>query len=58
MSHHTDDQPTRAHDDDAGGLELEKWILRLLLLTVAALGVSAVVASLDDIKRYVKIKQM
>lgn len=45
-------------DHDNGGLEVEKWILRLMLMTVAALAVSAVLASLDDIKRYVRIKQM
>lgn len=37
---------------------MEKWILRLLLLGVlGALG-AAVLGSVDDIKRYVRMNQM
>ncbi|MGI8574339.1 MAG: DUF6893 family small protein [Egibacteraceae bacterium] len=37
---------------------MEKWILRTMLGTVAVMLTAAVVASLDDIKRYVKIRSM
>ena len=44
--------------EDSGGTATETWILRGLLITVAALALSAVLASLDDIRRYARIKQM
>jgi len=37
---------------------MEKWILRLLLGGVIGVLVAAVVASKDDIQRYVKMQQM
>lgn len=53
MTHHTEE-----HGDEGGGPEMEKWILRLLLLAATALSVTVVVASLDDIKRYLRMRQM
>jgi hypothetical protein len=61
VTHHTeDDQRQRRHEtgDQKGGVEVEKWILRTMLLAVTALGITAVMASLDDIKRYIKISRM
>ncbi len=37
---------------------VEKWILRFLVATMLAIGVWGVAGSIDDIKRYVKIRQM
>jgi hypothetical protein len=37
---------------------MEKWILRVLVFVMLAVGVWAVVGSVDDIKRYVRIKRM
>jgi hypothetical protein len=37
---------------------MEKWILRVLVFVMLALGVWGVVGSIDDIKRYVRIKRM
>ncbi|CAN5856983.1 hypothetical protein BH23ACT10_BH23ACT10_37320 [soil metagenome] len=37
---------------------MEKWILRILVSGLLAVGAMAVAASVDDIKRYVKIRQM
>lgn len=37
---------------------MEKWILRLMLLTVLGGLSAAVVASKDDINRYIKISRM
>lgn len=37
---------------------LEKWILRTLMLAVIAVALAAVYGSLNDIKRYVRIKRM
>lgn len=47
------------HDDtEDSGLEAEKWMFRLLLGgALVALG-AAVLGSLDDIKRYVRIRNM
>jgi hypothetical protein len=37
---------------------MEKWILRVLVFVMLALGVWSVAGSIDDIKRYVRIKRM
>lgn len=37
---------------------MEKWILRGLLATVAGLLLASVIGSADDIKRYLKMRQM
>lgn len=37
---------------------MEKWILRFLVTVMLAIGVWAVAASVDDVKRYVKMRQM
>lgn len=37
---------------------VEKWILRFLVAVMLAIGVWGVIGSVDDIKRYVKIRQM
>lgn len=37
---------------------MEKWILRGLLVAIGGLLTGAVIGSLDDIKRYVKISRM
>jgi hypothetical protein len=37
---------------------VEKWILRFLLTAVFAIGIWAVAASVDDMKRYTKMRQM
>jgi hypothetical protein len=37
---------------------VEKWILRVLVAAMLAIGVWGVIGSVDDIKRYVKIRQM
>lgn len=37
---------------------VEKWILRVLVAVMLAIGVWGVIGSVDDIKRYVKIRQM
>ena len=37
---------------------MEKWILRALLATIAITLGAAVIGSLDDIKRYAKIRSM
>lgn len=36
----------------------EKWILRIMVTAMVAIGVWALAASVDDIKRYVKMRQM
>lgn len=43
--------------DDAG-IGFERWVLRSMLLAIVGLAVTAVVASLDDIKRYMAIRRM
>jgi hypothetical protein len=54
MTHHDQEQGS-----DAGkGVEMEKWILRVLLLATAALSAVAIAASLDDIKRYARMRRM
>ena len=45
-------------DDDGGGVEVEKWILRVLLASAVVTLVTAVVGSLDDLKRYIRMRQM
>lgn len=37
---------------------MEKWILRMLVTGMLAIGVWAVSASVDDIKRYLKMRDM
>lgn len=37
---------------------VEKWIFRTLVAAMLAVGVWGVIGSVDDIKRYVKIRQM
>jgi hypothetical protein len=37
---------------------MEKWILRIMVTGMLALGVWALAASVDDMKRYVKMRQM
>lgn len=37
---------------------VEKWILRVMVATMLAIGVLGVAGSIDDIKRYIKIKRM
>lgn len=37
---------------------MEKWILRFLVAVMLAIGVWAVAASVDDMKRYAKMRQM
>lgn len=43
---------------EENGAEVEKWILRVLLLGVLGALTAAVLGSLDDIKRYVHMQQM
>lgn len=57
MSHHTDER-AREDTDRPSGLEVEKWILRSLLVSLLLLSAAAFVGSLDDLKRYVKIRRM
>lgn len=57
MTHHTD-QAVQPRNPDGGGLEVEKWILRALVLALLAVTTAAVVGSLDDIKRYVRMSRM
>lgn len=40
------------------GPEVEKWILRTMVTVMLAVGVWAVAGSVDDIKRYAKIRAM
>lgn len=50
-----------SHDEtpvDTRGPEVEKWIFRSLLLGVLGALAAAIVASLDDIQRYLRIKDM
>jgi hypothetical protein len=37
---------------------VEKWILRFLVTVMLAIGIWALAASIDDVKRYVKMRQM
>ena len=37
---------------------MEKWILRFLVTVLLAIGIWAVAASVDDMKRYAKMRQM
>lgn len=37
---------------------IEKWILRIMVTVMLAIGVWALAASIDDVKRYVKMRQM
>lgn len=37
---------------------MEKWILRFLVTVTLAIGIWAVAASVDDMKRYAKMRQM
>lgn len=37
---------------------MEKWILRFLATAMLAIGIWAVAASVDDMKRYAKMRQM
>lgn len=39
-------------------IEVEKWILRALVVTMLAIGIWGVIGSFEDIKRYNKIRQM
>lgn len=57
MSHNTDER-AREDTDRPSGLEVEKWILRSLLVSLLLLSAAALVGSLDDLKRYVKIRRM
>lgn len=45
-------------DDDGGGLEPAQVLVRLVGWLVLALAVAAMIASRDDIRRYVRMKQM
>jgi hypothetical protein len=54
MSHHTDQD----HDDTDDGAGLEAWLLRLTLIALAALAVAAIITSLSDIQRYLRLRQM
>ncbi len=40
------------------GAQVEKWILRSLVFTMLGAVVTALAASVDDIKRYIRIKRM
>ncbi len=42
---------THHHENDENGVEVEKWILRALLLAVLGTLAAAVLGSLDDTKR-------
>jgi hypothetical protein len=37
---------------------MEKWILRFLVTVLLAIGIWAVAASVEDMKRYAKMRQM
>jgi len=37
---------------------VEKWILRFLITVMLAIGIWAVAASVDDMKRYTRMRQM
>ena len=37
---------------------MEKWILRFLVTAMLAIGIWAVAASVEDMKRYTKMRQM
>lgn len=37
---------------------MEKWILRIMVSGLLAVGAMAVAASVDDIKRYIKMREM
>ena len=37
---------------------MEKWILRFLITVMLAIGIWAVAASVDDMKRYTRMRQM
>lgn len=37
---------------------MEKWILRMMVTGMLAIGAWAVAASVDDIKRYIKMREM
>lgn len=50
------DEPDTTRPD--GGPEVEKWILRSMLIAILATAVAGVLGSLDDIKRYLRIRQM
>jgi hypothetical protein len=52
MSHHEDDA------NDPGGAGGEAWILRLLMLTLVGLLAAAIVNSISDIQRYLRMRQM
>ena len=57
MSRHTDD--IARHGVDHGrGREIEKWILRSLLVSLLLLCGAAVVGSRDDIRRYARMRRM
>lgn len=45
------------HEDD-GGLLWEQCVLRSMLLAIAGLPVASVVTSLDDLRRYIRIKRI
>lgn len=58
MSTDPDRRDDVAHHPPGGGVEAEKWILRALLLGVLGAALAALIASVDDIRRYVHIRQM
>lgn len=37
---------------------VEKWLFRMIMLTAAGALAAGVIGSLDDIKRYLKMRQM
>ncbi len=37
---------------------MEKWILRIMVTGMLAIGIWALAASVDDIKRYLKMRDM
>ena len=45
-------------DENDDGMVPSQVIVRLMMLAIVALGIAATIASRDDIRRYVKIKQM
>jgi hypothetical protein len=54
MSHHTDQD----REDDDSGAGVEAWLLRLVLIATVALAAAAIVTSLSDIQRYLRMRQM
>ena len=53
-----DDETPTTTPSEKNGADVEKWILRILLAGVVGAVVVAVLGSVDDIKRYIEIREM